>query len=57
MTRAVLWVCLPFCIVGALVLVANGVPQNLRPYDKAQLIDRARGQSEQIIAQGPVASQ
>ncbi|HEU4477694.1 MAG TPA: potassium-transporting ATPase subunit KdpA [Pyrinomonadaceae bacterium] len=57
MTRAVLWVCLPFCIVGALVLVANGVPQNLRPYDKAQLIDKGAAQSQQIIAQGPVASQ
>ena len=57
MTRAVLWVCLPFCIVGALVLVANGVPQNLRPYDKAQLIDKGVAQSQQIIAQGPVASQ
>ena len=57
MTRAVLWICLPFCIVGALVLVANGVPQNLRPYDKAQLIDRGIAQPEQIIAQGPVASQ
>ena len=40
MTRAVLWVCLPFCIVGALVLVAGGIPQNLRPYDKAQLVDK-----------------
>jgi K+-transporting ATPase ATPase A chain len=57
MTRAVLWVCVPFCIVGALVLVANGVPQNLRPYDKAQLIDKGVAQSQQIIAQGPVASQ
>ena len=56
MTRAVLWVCLPFCLVGALLLVANGVPQNLRPYDKAQLIDKAIT-SEQVIAQGPVASQ
>lgn len=41
MTRAALWVCLPFCIVGALVLVAGGVPQNLRPYDKAQLVDKS----------------
>jgi K+-transporting ATPase ATPase A chain len=40
MTRAALWVCLPFCIVGALVLVAGGVPQNLRSYDKAQLVDK-----------------
>src|SRR5689334_22686628 len=56
MTRAVLWVLLPFCIAGALLLVADGVPQNLRPYDKAQLLDRANT-TEQIIAQGPVASQ
>jgi potassium-transporting ATPase potassium-binding subunit len=83
MTRAALWVCLPFCIVGALVLVAGGVPQNLRPYDKAQLLDKAitievdkkdangnvvtdaqghpvketQTVTEQVIAQGPVASQ
>ena len=56
MTRAVLWVCLPFCFVGALLLVADGVPQNLRPYEKVQLVDRAIT-SEQVIAQGPVASQ
>ncbi len=40
MTRAALWVCLPFSLIGALVLVAGGVPQNLRPYDKAQLVDK-----------------
>jgi potassium-transporting ATPase potassium-binding subunit len=57
MTRAALWVCLPFCILGALLLVADGVPQNLRPYDKAQLIDKGLTVSEQVIAQGPVASQ
>jgi K+-transporting ATPase ATPase A chain len=83
MTRAVLWVCLPFCLVGALVLVASGVPQNLRPYDKAQLVDtgitvevdkkdadgnvvndadgnpvkETQAVTEQVIAQGPVASQ
>ena len=57
MTRAVLWVCLPFCIVGALLLVAGGVPQNLRPYDKVQLVDKTQTATEQVIAQGPVASQ
>ena len=57
MTRAALWVCLPFCIVGALLLVADGVPQNLRPYDKAQLVDKTDAVTEQVIAQGPVASQ
>ena len=56
MTRAVLWVLLPFGLIGALLLVADGVPQNLRPYDKAQLVDKAIT-TEQVIAQGPVASQ
>lgn len=39
-TRAILWVLLPFCLVGALVLVSQGMIQNLRPYDKAQLVDK-----------------
>jgi len=57
MTRATLWVLLPFCIVGSLFLVSQGVIQNLRPYDTAKLVD-PRGQvTEQLIAQGPVASQ
>ncbi len=39
MTRATLWVLLPFCIVGALLLVSQGVVQNLKPYDRVQLVD------------------
>src|SRR6185295_5332037 len=39
MTRAALWVCLPFCLVGALLLVAGGVPQNLKPYTVAKIVD------------------
>jgi len=54
LTRATLWVLLPFCLIGSLVLVSQGVIQNLRPYDTAQLIDAP---STQLIAQGPVASQ
>jgi K+-transporting ATPase ATPase A chain len=54
LTRATLWVLLPFCLVGSLVLVSQGVIQNLRPYDTAQLVDSP---STQVIAQGPVASQ
>src|SRR5262245_31950814 len=58
LTRATLWVLLPFCLVGSLVLVSQGVIQNLRPYDTAQLVDTQKGgPSEQVIAQGPVASQ
>ena len=39
MVRTCLWVLLPVSIVGALVLVSQGVIQNLRPYDKAALIE------------------
>jgi len=39
LVRASLWVLLPFCIVGALVLVSQGVIQNLRPYDTAKLVE------------------
>ena len=39
LVRSCLWVLLPFCIVGALVLVSQGVVQNLRPYDKAILLE------------------
>ena len=70
MVRACLWVLLPFCIVGALLLVSQGVVQNLRPYDHATLVEPQQVQTpgadgktvtttvtEQVIAQGPVASQ
>ena len=39
MVRSCLWVLLPFCVVGALVLVSQGVVQNLRPYDTVKLIE------------------
>jgi K+-transporting ATPase ATPase A chain len=70
LVRCCLWVLLPFCIVGALFLVSQGVVQNLRPYDTAKLLEPqqiqkvgADGKSvmdtvtDQTIAQGPVASQ
>ncbi len=37
--RCNLWVLLPACIIGALVLVWQGVPQNLKPYDTVTLIE------------------
>ena len=37
--RCSLWVLLPFCIVGALVLVSQGVVQNLKPYDTVKLVE------------------
>ena len=39
MTRSVLWVLLPLCIVYALVLVSQGAVQNFRQYDTAKLIE------------------
>jgi potassium-transporting ATPase potassium-binding subunit len=69
MVRASLWVLLPVCIAGALFLVSQGVVQNLKPYDRVQLVDPQTSTAmvdgtettitvtEQVIAQGPVASQ
>jgi K+-transporting ATPase ATPase A chain len=70
MTRATLWILLPGSLVLALLLVFQGVPQNLKPYDTVKLLEpqtiqkaRPDGKvasqtiSEQVIAQGPVASQ
>ena len=39
LVRGCLWVLLPFCIVGALFLVSQGVPQNLKPYDTVKLLE------------------
>ena len=38
-TRANLYVLLPFCIVGALLLVSQGVIQNFKPYTAATIVD------------------
>jgi K+-transporting ATPase ATPase A chain len=44
LVRSCLWVLLPFCLVGALLLVSQGVVQNLRPYDKVALVEPQRVQ-------------
>jgi K+-transporting ATPase ATPase A chain len=46
--RCCLWVLLPFCVVGALFLVSQGVVQNLRPYDKVTLVE-----PQQVQKMGP----
>ena len=69
-TRCLLWVLLPLCLIGCLVLVSQGVVQNLKPYTTADLIHPYSAQvtgadgktttqnvTQQVIAQGPVASQ
>jgi K+-transporting ATPase ATPase A chain len=53
LTRCTLYVLLPICIVGTLVLVWQGVPQNLSAYVDATTLEGVK----QTIAQGPVASQ
>jgi len=37
--RCCLWVLLPFCVVGSLFLVSQGVVQNLKPYDTVKLVE------------------
>lgn len=53
LTRAVLYVLLPISLILALVLVWQGVPQNLGPYVTATTVEGVK----QTIPQGPVASQ
>jgi K+-transporting ATPase ATPase A chain len=62
LTRSVLWILLPLCIVFAMFLVSQGVVQNLHPYTTVNLVQpqpAANGTTRetQVIAQGPVASQ
>src|ERR1700749_1957033 len=53
LTRTVLYVLLPICVVVGLVMVWQGVPQNLSAYTNVTTLEGGK----QLIAQGPVASQ
>ena len=53
LTRCTLYVLLPLSIVAALVLVWQGVPQNLGAYVDATTLEGAK----QVLSQGPAASQ
>ena len=70
MTRALLWVLLPACLVISLFFVSQGIIQNLKPYVTTEMVDAQTVQvtgadgktttqvvKEQVIPQGPVASQ
>ncbi len=70
MTRCLLWVLLPICLVGSLIFVSQGAIQNLKPYTTVELVEPQNVQvtgvdgktstqhvTQQVIAQGPVASQ
>jgi K+-transporting ATPase ATPase A chain len=52
-TRCTLYILLPICVVFALFLVWQGMPQTLGPYVDATTLEGAK----QTIAVGPVASQ
>src|ERR1019366_2840925 len=54
-TRTLLYVLLPGSIIYGLLLVSQGVPQNLHAYTTAHLLEDSA--KTQTIAQGPVASQ
>jgi K+-transporting ATPase ATPase A chain len=51
-TRTLLWILLPGALVGALLLVWQGVPMNFHHYAVATTVEGA----QQVIPQGPVAA-
>lgn len=62
LTRTVLYILLPIVVVVALVLVSQGVIQNLSPYVKADLVQPStasdgKSVKQQTLPMGPVASQ
>lgn len=62
LTRSVLYILLPLSVVGALILVSQGVVQTLRPYQTVQLLEPVVAEdgvlvTGQVIAVGPAASQ
>jgi K+-transporting ATPase ATPase A chain len=53
LTRCLIYILLPICVIGTLFLVQQGCLQNLSPYVKATTLEGGT----QTIAMGPVASQ
>jgi len=53
LTRCTLYVLMPLAVIGALLLVSQGVIQNFHPYTKAATLEG----SVQTFTQGPAASQ
>jgi K+-transporting ATPase ATPase A chain len=52
LTRSLLWILAPGSLLGALLLIGQGVPMNFHHYVVAHSLDGPR----QVIAQGPVAA-
>jgi K+-transporting ATPase ATPase A chain len=52
LVRSILWILLPLCIIGSVLLMSQGVPMTFAPYVKANTIQGGI----QTIAHGPVAA-
>jgi K+-transporting ATPase ATPase A chain len=52
LTRGLLWILLPGALIGAVLLVWQGVPMNFRPYTVATTVEGTK----QVIPRGPVAA-
>lgn len=53
LTKSLLYILLPLALILSILFLAQGCPDNLNPYTHAVTLEG----NEQIIAQGPVASQ
>jgi potassium-transporting ATPase potassium-binding subunit len=53
MTRSILYLLLPLCVVITVFLVWQGIPQNFDSYTKVTTLEGG----EQVLPQGPIASQ
>ena len=52
LVRGILWILVPGALIGALLLVWQGVPMNFHSYQPATTVEGSR----QVIPQGPVAA-
>jgi K+-transporting ATPase ATPase A chain len=52
LTRALLWILLPGALIGAVLLVSQGVPMNFHHYAVVTTVEG----TQQVIPQGPVAA-
>ena len=57
LTRTTYYLLLPIAFVFAVVLIAQGIPQNFHPYTTANVVQPTSAASTQSIPQGPIASQ
>lgn len=61
-TRVLLYIMIPLCLVVSIGLISQGVPQNFKPYETVSLLEPIELEdgtviTEQVIPMGPQASQ